>query len=189
MKFNKLLLILLLASCSTQVHKPAIEQPVPNTPTFTVEVSGQATPMYAFNSIPSDTFKKAIILISKHGNSNKFYEFMKSKRKYFSHTILGVDGAIKSFRASLARNEIINVTFYTSRFSKAIGGWNGKVISENTKFKLTVNDLAGHLLHETSHKYGFEHLGNYKLKNDNVNSFPYAVGEDFEAYLETIKSN
>ena len=45
MKFNKLLLILLLASCSIQTHKPAIEQPVPNTPTVTVPVTGNVPPV------------------------------------------------------------------------------------------------------------------------------------------------
>jgi hypothetical protein len=50
---------------------------------------------------------------------------------------------------------------------------------------MTPNERAGHWLHETSHKYGWSHLGNYVTKFDNENSFPYAIGYDFEDFLET----
>jgi len=184
MKLNKLILVLLLSGCSTLTQNPVTENPAPISQDVSVQANESLnTPLFLFKSAPKDNYTEAILLISKHGNSNRFYSYMKSKRKYFSHTELSVDDAIKSFRESLSKSEIINIVFYTNRFSKAIGGWNGSVISENTKFNMKPIELAGHIFHEASHKYGFKHLGNYKNKNDNINSFPYAIGIDFEEYL------
>lgn len=42
---------------------------------------------------------------------------------------------------------------------------------------------ASILMHEVTHKYGWRHNGDERNVNDNINSFPYAVGIDFEEYL------
>lgn len=150
------------------------------------------TPRYSFvmakgQDYDLKVFKSAIQLIEAHANTDGFYKYMASKRTYFAHTKLKPIEAIKIFREQLNSSKTIEVKFYRPRYkSSAIGGWNGTSIYENMDFKMEAVRRAGHLLHETSHVYGWEHQGNYANRNDNRNSFPYAVGYDFEEYIMQI---
>lgn len=37
-------------------------------------------------------------------------------------------------------------------------------------------DYVGFLVHEWTHQLGYHHDGNYKERNDNINSVPYVIG-------------
>ena len=164
--------------------------PVPTVIVPEVKPREWRTPIYSVAiSAQLETYKKAIEHIKNHANTDAFYAYMKSKRKYFAHAKCKVDDCIKQFREQLDQADIINVVYYTPFWKSAvIGGWDGSKINDNTKFLLTDTERAGHILHETAHKYGWIHIGNYTYKNDNINSFPYAVGDDFEAYLKEMEA-
>lgn len=186
--------LLLAVSCNSKVApvikkveeiiRPAVVMEIPRS---------LRTPNYEFILAKGQTvdpsFKAAVELIKLHGNSDMFYRYMVSKRTYFAHTNkMKVTDAIKKFRTQLDQGETVQIKFYTPFLKgKAIGGWNGLVISENTKFILSVARRAGHIMHETSHKYLWTHDGNSSVANDNGNSFPYALGYDFEDYILSLK--
>jgi hypothetical protein len=189
-----LLSLLLLVGCATQAPRPLpVESKVPRitvipTPPVVVDAPRlRSTPNYSLPSDAPEDFKQALELIKAYANSDEFYDYVLTKRKYFSH----VDGksvkqCVQEFRDQLDKGDRLEVVLYHQYFSKALGGlWADGKIHENTKFKMTPNERAGHWLHETSHKYGWSHLGNYVTKFDNENSFPYAIGYDFEDFLET----
>lgn len=190
MKF--VLLLLLLVGCATQAPRqlppetqvPRVEIPVPPV----VEAPRlRNTPAYTLPAQASEDFKQAVELIKAYANSDEFYEYVLSKRTYFSH--VGTKTAkqcVQEFRDQLDQGDTVEIVLYRNIFSKAIGGlWADGKIHENTKYRMTPNERAGHLLHETSHKYGWVHQGNYVTDFDNENSFPYAMGYDFEDFLET----
>ena len=150
------------------------------------------TPVYALATDATPEFNRAVNLIAKYGNSDEFYGYMKSKRKTFSHTPMTRDQAISHFRAQLDRADLIPVDMLDEKDKLFQGGWyvggfnhKDQSIKENKYFRFfRPRDRAGHLLHETAHKYGFQHAGNDMHSNDNLNSFPYAAGIDFIEFLE-----
>lgn len=167
-----------------------LPQATANLPTPTVlapiEVKQWKTPTYVFMGTHRDlsVYHEALAHIKNHANTDEFYAYMLKKRTYFKHSPHSVAETIKLWREQLNKGDIIEVHFYTPWWkSRVVGGWDGSKINDNTKFVLNAIERAGHLLHETSHKYGHIHQGNYMNRYDNINSFPYAVGIDFEEYL------
>jgi hypothetical protein len=157
---------------------------------FASQVSAKTLRMPGF-VLPADAppeYRDAVDLVLKYGNSDEFYAYMLKKRTYFTHTELNVREAISEFREQLADGGDSRVVFHTPQkgtlLSDAYAVWDGSRIIENTKIKLSVTERAGVLMHETSHKYGWLHKGNDRDKFNNINSFPYAVGKDFQAFLE-----
>lgn len=131
----------------------------------------------------TSAYEKAFTYLNL-ANTDQFESFFLARRSKLSH----VDGkspalVIKTFRAQLSLAEEIPVSFYWNPLSKGIGAWDVDIIKQNTKFTFAPKPLAGHLLHEVAHKYGWIHIGNKKYENDSLNSFPYAVGDEFVAFL------
>jgi len=176
-----LFLLLLLSGCAT---RPYVEySPTVYGPPVLTNTIG-STPKYICPPTVSKEFLKSLDLIRDYANSKEFSNYMKSKRTYFSHTNMKSNEAIDKFMSQLSSGDTIRISFYTPLFpSKALGGWDGYSIKENTKKYLSIIERAGHILHETTHKYGWAHQGNYVNQFDNVNSFPYAVGYDFIDFL------
>lgn len=197
MKTRHYAFLLFAVACATHSIKEtkptpktaeAILKPRPVTVLEPIEVKPKTwkLPHYNVMAVGRDlsTYHAAINHIKTHGNSDEFYAFMAKKRKYFAHSLCKVEECIKQFREQLDRGDQIDIVFYTPFWkSNSIGGWDGSKIHQNTKFVLNDIERAGHLLHETSHKYGWTHVGNYATRNDNENSFSYAVGYDFEEFL------
>lgn len=193
MKVFFLLLSLLLASCATQTPLPTpinrdVDVTIVDSKPEMVVVPSPAkvykTPRYKFSDTITPDYFQAVEYIEKWANSDEFIHYVLSKRTYYSNTTYSVKEAIKLWREQLNQNDIIPIAFYTPLIKgKAIGGWDGYKINQNTKYVLSAMHRAGHLIHETSHKYGWKHNGNKVKANNNVNSFPYAIGYDFEDFL------
>jgi hypothetical protein len=194
---KKLMVMILLMGCTSKEVKPTLKAPiVPMTiakedtielvPIVMVEAKNRVSPTYAFKGrMPSDLYIQAVNFILQYANSDEFIEYL-SRRDHFSHVgNKTAQEVIAEWRDQLDRQDVMYISYYTPWFSDRIGGWDGETIRQNTKYleKLTVAERAGHLLHETAHKYGWVHEGNYTNENDNVNSFPYAVGYDFEDFI------
>jgi hypothetical protein len=196
------LLLAVVIGCSLTRHKAPVKQttvppmikPVPEAHTPTVEVKPIFTPykapkynfvLYKGQGITLTNYYAAAELIKEHGNSEAFFQYVASKRTYYSHANkMKVTDVIKQVRSQLNEGKEIEVVFYTPlRRGKAIGGWDGARINQNSKFYMDAIDRAGHLFHETMHVYGWKHQGNKTYDNDNVNSVPYAMGYDFRDYL------
>lgn len=184
-----LLLIFLMSACTHQMVK---REPVPEVilhPTITKSVKViRATPKYVLGKGATAEYLEAVDLVNAYANTDEFWDYVESQRtgekNYFAHTTLSVKEAIAQFRSELAKGETIQVEFFTPWYKSAqIGAWDGTRILENTQKHYTSIKRAGHLLHETSHKYGFVHSGNYPDKNDNQNSFPYVVGYALEEFV------
>lgn len=179
-------LIIVLGSCKSPLNtsKDAeIEKPIP-APEIILKAPGNVPTFTCLNCNFPERYFKAFSFIHRFANTDEFETYFLSHRKELSH----VDGhspeiVMKTFRKQLALSEKIEVSFYWQPLSSGIGAWDIDRIKENTKFNLSPISLAAHLLHETSHKYGWKHLGNFKTENNNQNSFPYAVGDEFEKYL------
>lgn len=171
---------------------PIIDIPAPVPVPEVVETPKCKTPNYTSTSKLGPTFQEALDLIKLHANSDEFITYFSKRYPKFSNTSFTAIEAIRKFRAQLAQCDIVKIGFYTPVLKGSyVGNWNGVQITENSKFILSAPRRAGHLLHETSHKYGFTHDGNSVAKNDNVNSFPYAIGyaiEDYILELEKAKS-
>jgi hypothetical protein len=157
---------------------------------YVSQVSAKALRMPGF-VLPADAppeYKDAVELVLKYGNSDEFYAYMLKKRTYFTHTELNVREAISEFREQLADGGDSRVEFHTPHKGTTLfdsyAVWDGRRIIENTQIHMSVTRRAGILMHETSHKYGWSHKGNSPEKFNNLNSFPYAVGDDFKAFLD-----
>lgn len=181
-----LLLVASIVILPFACNKITVDKPGEVTlPEIIVPSTPGKTPKYkCYNCTLGESYVKALGYIEKHANTDEFEKYFLKKRTRLSH----VDGkspemAIKTFREQLALEDEILISFYWNPVSKGLGAWDKGFIKQNTKYKLKPYELSGHLLHETSHKYGWKHLGNYKDKNDNLNSFPYAVGDEFKNYL------
>lgn len=181
------IILIWLASLSSCSFNKTVSDPTPlPLPPSTVETSlkGGLTPKFkcldcTFNS----TYEKAINLL-QYANTDEFESYFLKKRIKLSH----VDGksptlVIKTFRAQLSLQDEISVSFYWQPFSAGIGAWDVDRIKQNTKFTFAPIPLAGHLLHEVSHKYGWIHIGNKKFQFDNLDSAPYAFGNEFVSFL------
>lgn len=171
---------------NASVTKPSISVP---TVTSSTSLSPSKCRTPKFNRLDgknfSDHFLRAIKLIEENANSDEFVSYVLKKRTYFAHTTKKVPEAVKEYREQLERCDTINVTYYRPWYkSNALGGWDGKEINENLQYIMGDIERAGHLLHETTHKYGWDHKGQRYNLYDNVNSFPYAMGYDFEDYLK-----
>lgn len=184
-KSYKYFLLLAAIGCATHVTKKSVEVIAP--PDVTPVPTGVfKTPRYVLptNYTAPKEYPQAIALIDKYGNSDEFFAYAKAKRTYYSHLTTDIEAAVKKFRDCLSTTDDVHIQFYNPTIpSKAIGAWNGYVMRQNTEHKLNVIERSGHLFHETSHKCGFRHNGNYADKFDNYNSFPYAMGYDFEDFL------
>lgn len=151
----------------------------------------RATPNYGMpQGVHEDKFLGASRLITRHGNSDKFFEYMKTKRKYFSHTTGSVDDNIAKFREDLAKQDYIPVEVMFNQRKDFHGGWMpiSKVMKMNVNVDLSDAHRAAIIMHETTHKYGWQHQGNEWAEHDNINSFPYAIQVDFQEYLEKLKA-
>jgi hypothetical protein len=176
--FKVILIFVLLLGCRKSNDTVVIPLP-PSVP-----IAGCTTPQFSSKDKLNDSYVQAIALIKKYANSDEFIRYLQSKRTKFSHTEIEASMAIKMWREQLAKCDTINIEFYKPLYpSKTIGGWSGNKIIQNLKYDMIAEQRAGHLLHETSHKYGWIHKGNYSDKYDNKNSFPYSVGYDFEDFL------
>jgi len=189
-------LIAIAVNCTTQ--RPRVSDvPLPSvvneeTPRLEMPVATSImgpkvwkTPGYSLPKDASFTFKQAVGHIEKHGNSDKFFEFVESKKfQRFTHEPLPVSEALEKFRNCLDRGDTIPVVWKYTIYPSVIGSYSAGKIRENPRKALTAIERAGHLYHETSHKCGFKHVGNDWNKNDNLNSFPYVIGHVFEEYLE-----
>jgi len=180
------LLLLLALSCESRgISKDpeiVVVTPAP------VEIPGAAckTPNYQSKSSFGPQYTQALEFVRDYGNSDDFYAFLSKKYPKFTHTDKTAFEAIRLFRTQLAKCEAITIEFYSPILKGTyVGNWDGVKISQNAKFILTPSRRAGHLLHETSHKYGWIHKGNKVAQYDNVNSFPYALGYAFEEFLES----
>jgi hypothetical protein len=176
----KFLLLLALAGCigTAPVKKP-VDILAPQV-TQSPQIQDWMTPNYTGGKFP-----ESIALIKKWAVSPEFTEFVIKKRKYFSHTEGTVIENVAKYTLLMGQGKIIPIAMYWMPTSAALGGWNntkGKIL-ENSAKKLSVTRRASHLLHETTHVLGWKHEGNYPEKFDNVNSFPYAIGYDFEEFL------
>lgn len=186
MKF--LILSLIMVGCST-VPKPTPSEVVIESnkpiPEVIKPTKSWKTPKYILPNGVDTSYKEAIILIQKYANTDEFANYVLSKRSKFSHTNLTAIQAVEKFRNDMDKGDELQISFYTPFIkSSAIGAWDGVSIRQNTRIRMSVIDRASHLLHETSHKYGFSHLGNYPNRNDNLNSFPYAIGDEFKKFLK-----
>lgn len=181
-----LLLLLVISSCSTPDKGKQTPSPLPSTsPVVVLPGNSYNTPNYWSNSTLGPTYQEALNLVKQYANTDEFAAFVVKKRVYFSHTPKKVQEAVDLFRSQLDKGGKIQISFYTPfTKGKAIGGWDGVRINQNSKFYLNAIDRARHILHETSHKYGWVHQGNSSVANDNPNSFPYAIGYDFGDFLE-----
>jgi hypothetical protein len=129
-------------------------------------------------------YDKAFTYIKSFANTDEFESYFLKKRTKLSH----VEGktpqqVMKIFREQLSQGDVVEISFYWNPFSTGIGAWDVTRIKENRKYNYAPVPLAAHLLHEVSHKYKWQHQGNYKTQFDNLNSFPYAVGDEFLAFL------
>lgn len=157
---------------------------------FVSQVTAKTLRMPGF-VLPADAppeYKDAVELVLKYGNSDEFYAYMLKKRRFFTHTDLNVREVITEFRQQLEEGGDSRVEFHTPQkgtlLNDAYAVWDGRRIIENTKIRLSITERAGVLMHESSHKYGWMHKGNDRDKFNNINSFPYAVGIDFQAFLD-----
>jgi hypothetical protein len=186
--------LLILSGCATPVQKPVeapktvekILAPKPVEKVTVLPMKVWKTPKYHSEAPLTPKYREAISLIEKWANTDEFINYVAKKRTYFSHTDKTISEVLSIWRSQLDKGETIEITYYTTWWKgRAIGGWNGDKIYENIKWaeELTAIERAGHLLHETSHKYGWVHQGNYTNQFDNVNSFPYAIGYEFEDFL------
>lgn len=179
------LLLAVFVGCSTPKVKRPVEILEPVTVTTTPPVQIWRTPNYT-----GGNFTEATDLIKKWAVHPEFTDFVIKKRKYFSHTEGTVVENMTKYVMLMGQQRTIPIRMYYKPYSSALGGWNGVSIYENSAKKMSLNRRAGHLLHETTHALGWRHKGNYANKFDNVNSFPYALGYDFEEFLilkQTIK--
>lgn len=187
MKF--ILLLLLMVGCASPrlVPTPTTPVSVPQEKVI-VPVKEYRTPRYYSKQEFNPVYKEALSLIAQWANSDEFINYVAHKHTYIKHTDKTVLEALKLWRSQLDQSDQIEISFFHQYFTKSIGGWYDGKINQNTKFSLTVYERAGHILHETSHKYGWIHQGNYTNENDNVNSFPYIIGYDFEDFLLSKKT-
>ena len=138
----------------------------------------------------SENYLEPARLIAEHANSDEFYEYFKRHgAQKVSHTDLTLEQAITKFRAQLAQADFIQIEVAPMKQGNYIGGWTGTLIRMNDHINQNDMQAAGTLLHEISHKYGWMHKGNDWTKFDNVHSFPYLVGMNFQAYLELLERN
>lgn len=188
---KKLLLVLVLAlGCAHEIKQRPSDPIVILKPIETTVrvLPAKGMPEYILPADATEEFREARFLLARFGNSDEFWNFVAAKRKSFAHTAYTKDQAIAQFRKDLARGDQIPIQYFTKWYkTRSIGAWNGIKILQNRNMRLTVIERAGHLLHETTHKYDFRHIGNYADRNNNQNSFPYAVGYDFEEFLATKK--
>lgn len=192
-----ILILLLLSGCATRVTKNVDVAPVETkievaTPVMPLSSKVWRTPNFTSAWTFNATFVEAIQLMQKWANTDEFVAYVASKRTYFSHTDKSVTEALKLYREQLDRGDTIEITFFSPKwynylkYKDTIGGWDGDSINENLSFSgYGPNRRAAHLLHEVTHKYDWKHQGNHSDKYDNENSFPYAIGYDFEEFLDT----
>jgi hypothetical protein len=183
-----------LHGCATQPTKRPVEVLAPievvtpadeDQPVITVQRTWR-TPQYYSQVKLGAEYQAAIKLIQENANTDEFIAFVKSyHKKPLSHTDKTLEQALEIWRNQLDKGDLIRLKFVWNPLTKAYGGWTtpGMYIEQNTKFKMSPAGRAGHLLHETAHKYGWRHLGNYPNQNNNTSSFPYVIGYAFEDYL------
>lgn len=172
---------LVIGSCSFKQSKP-IPTPTPTVET-PVKINLKMPTFKCVGCTFNERYTKAFQLMA-HANSDDFESYFLKKRITLSH----VDGmhpeaVIKIFRMQLSQGHEIPVIFYWAPWSSGIGAWDVNVLKQNTKFTYAPAPLAAHLLHEVAHFYKWTHVGNKKYEFNNFNSFPYAIGDEFKAYL------
>lgn len=165
--------------CST----PKVKSPVEILKPITVTTPAPQVEIWMTPNYTGGYFPEAIALIKKWAVHPEFTDYVIKKRKYFSHTDGTVVENMAKYVMLMGQKRTIPIKMYYKPYSAALGGWNGVSIYENSAKKMSVTRRAGHLLHETTHALGWRHKGNYANKFDNVNSFPYSLGYDFESFL------
>lgn len=179
-----ILMAVMITACSTP--KKSWVDP---TPTIDTETECKTPTFYRIDGKDFiDEYPETFELL-KLANTNEFEKFVLSKNRVkFSHTNVPVGEAIKLFRSQLTECRSIAVYFYSEK-NTFYGGWSASKnrMSQNAYYKMDSIKRAGHLLHEVSHVYNWKHQGNNVNKNNNKNSFPYAIGNDFREFLTKRK--
>lgn len=172
------LIVMTLTGCNSTPKKP-VEILAPQV-TQAPQIQDFMTPTYT-----GGKYLESIALIKKWAVHPEFTEFVIKKRTYFSHTEGTVIENMAKYTMMMGAGFTIPIKIYWNPVSAALGGWHPEkqAILENYSKKMSVTRRASHLLHETTHVLGWKHSGNYPEKFDNVNSFPYAIGYDFEEFL------
>lgn len=176
------LALLILAGCKSAQQSTPIPLP-PSVVENPVIVELKMPTFKCVGCVFPERYVKAFALLN-YANTDEFESYFLKKRIRLSHA--GGQSpamAIKTFRTLLSQGDEIWVSFYWHPWSTGIGAWDVDRLKENTKFTYAPKPLAAHLLHEITHKYGWRHQDNFKYKFDNENSFPYAAGDEFLAFL------
>lgn len=86
----------------------------------------------------------------------------------------------------LLEGKPIEVTTYTPwRFSRAVGMYDGQRINISTRALswMTLEDVAGLLLHEFSHSVGLTHGNNFPSRDKDEYSVPYFISSKIKEFL------
>lgn len=131
------------------------------------------------------TIRDGIRLVQKYINSSDFQNFFATRNTNFTHVKISNAYARKIFRLQLDYAPSILVQSVWIKRGDYVAFWDGYSINLNSRFtrERDAYGVAGTLVHETSHAFGWRHKGNTVKKYGNVNSLPYAIGYDFEDYL------
>lgn len=156
-------------------------------------------PRFNYPADKKDLFFMPMHLIQKHASSEEFRKFMVKRQngKEFTFVDVAPAAALTLFSDQLKQGDTVDIVCaqtnpqmlgYRALPEGFIGGWEGGKIHENcdANIKMTVEERAGHLLHEVSHMYGWRHMGN-DLCCGNVYSFPYQIGYGFTEYLRKLR--
>lgn len=134
------------------------------------------------NRFINNTLSKEISLAIKIAEEllmpgSKMIEEISKKNDFAFNSGNGLSVAMKL----MTKREPLPVFTYKSvnPWSKAIGGYDGKVINLNSRMlpKLNIKELAGCLCHEWSHYAGFGHGNNFPGQDKNLYSVPYFLSE------------
>lgn len=135
---------------------------------------------------PSREMNAAKILVGLHLNSDEFWDYFRSKVKTLSGgNASNVELSVHNFRIWLSSTPSVSIVWGRYAFwSKALGGWNGSVVLQNSRKVMTAAERASHWSHEVTHAAGFSHNGNYQ-NSTTLASFPYQVGDRMQEYLSS----
>ena len=149
------------------------------------------TPNLDLPSSPSQAMKDAERWFETYANSEEFITYFRANVKTLQcGNILDVEKAITKYRDCFDKGKTIKIRWGSyGPFSRAIGGWDGVQVNQNSKMSLTNVERAGHWTHELSHYCGFTHEYKGKLVNSIgdypciTKAFPYQIGYKFEDFI------
>jgi hypothetical protein len=149
----------------------------------------RSTPIFIFPKEQAPEFVEATRLINTYGNSDELFKFMREKRTYYSQTDMTAYAALDKFREDMERDTSIEIKVMPDKkeYEGFVGGWLKGAVWINLDWEQSVEQRAGTIYHEMTHKYGWRHNGNDHKTEGNLESFPYAVAEDFQIFLKAKK--